>query len=91
MGLDLGLKGLEGLAGLSVWQVLRLRDSQSARVPSLRMTNLEWVEESGRAKRAMPTLAMMKPSRTWGTQIVPPPRDGIVPTLRMGLCRLWGG
>jgi len=25
---------------------------------------------SGRAKRAMPTLAMMKPSRTWGTRIV---------------------
>ena len=25
---------------------------------------------SGRAKRAMPMLAMMKPSRTWGTRIV---------------------
>jgi len=28
---------------------------------------LATVEESGRALRAMPTLAMMKPSRTWGT------------------------
>ena len=31
-----------------------------------------WLEmgRGGRAKRAMPTLAMMKPSRTWGTRIV---------------------
>jgi len=41
MGLDLGLKGFEGLAGLSVWQVLRLRLAKCAR-PSLRMTNLGW-------------------------------------------------
>jgi len=35
-------------------------------------TGVSWFDMggSGRAKRAMPTLAMMKPSRTWGTRIV---------------------
>ena len=42
IALDFWLKGSGWLAGLSVWQVLRLRDSQSARAPSLRMTNWRW-------------------------------------------------
>ena len=63
------LTGRADLRVLAAWRVLRLRDSQKARITSLWMTGLGWF---GRERSAlpMPTLTTIKPSRGWGTRIV---------------------